>query len=184
MAERGSGTASSSSPASGSAPAMSATSTLGLLQALEGDLRRLSAEARQTESIAGWASGLLAGAGGGRGGGRYGLADLKETSERSLLKVRSLVDEDQETILDELANSEEIMRTAVTACNNRAARVVAVGIGFLQKLVAHGATSPESMPAILQCMQRCAESNNEKVQLKALQLLLTMLQSALRTEKQ
>lgn len=165
---------------------MSATATtLGLLQALEDDLRRLSAEARQTESIAGWATGLLrtaGGGGGGGGGGRYGLAELKETSERSLLKVRSLVDEDQETILDELANSEEIMRTAVTACNNRGARVVAVGIGFLQKLVAHGAVTRESMPSILQCMQHCSESNNEKVQLKALQLLLTMLQSALRPE--
>ena len=151
--------------------------THGLVEALEFDLRRLSSEARQTDGgFAGWATGLLG------SGGKYGLVELRESAERSLLKVRSLASEDHETTVAELASSEEVMRTTMIACNYRGSRVVAVGIGFLQKLVAHGAVSRDSMPTVLQCLQHCADSNNEKVQLKSLQLLLTMLQSSLRPE--
>ena len=75
----------------------------GLVDALEFDLRRLSSEARQTDGgFAGWATGLLG------NGGKYGLAELRESAERSLLKVRSLASEDHETTVAELASSEEV----------------------------------------------------------------------------
>lgn len=116
---------------------------------LESDLRALSAEARR----------------------RYPA--VKDAAEHAILKLRSLASP------DEIAHNEDIVRIFVMACEVRNAKLSAIGLSCLQKLISHDAIAPSALKEILATLKDHGDMADESIQLKTLQTILVIFQSRL-----
>ncbi|KAH7372647.1 hypothetical protein KP509_17G014700 [Ceratopteris richardii] len=125
---------------------------MALMAVLEADLRALSVEARR----------------------RYPA--VKEAAEHAILKLRSHPDPAL------LARSDDILRIFIMACECKNVKLSITGLACLQKWIAHGAVPPSSLPEILATLKEHADINDETVQLKTLQAILTIFQSQLHPE--
>eukprot|EP00250_Pteridium_aquilinum_P017543 c23683_g1_i1 orf=245-5539(+) len=125
---------------------------MALMAVLEADLRALSLEARR----------------------KYPA--VKEAAEHAILKLRSLPDP---TLL---ARSDDIVRIFIMACECKNVKLSITGLACLQKWIAHGAVPPLALPEILATLKEHADINDETVQLKTLQTILTIFQSQLHPE--
>eukprot|EP00249_Psilotum_nudum_P022267 c28446_g1_i3 orf=509-5821(-) len=129
-------------------------SGMAFIAVLEADLRALSLEARR----------------------KYPA--VKDAAEHAILKLRSLPDP---TLI---AQSDHILRIFLTACECKSVKLSAIGLACLQKLIAHGAVDPAALPDILAVLKEHADMNDESVQLKTLQTILTIFQSQLHPENE
>lgn len=125
---------------------------MALMSVLEADLRALSVEARR----------------------KYPA--VKDAAEHAILKLRSLPE------LTLLARSDDIVRVFIMACECKNVRLSVIGLACLQKWIAHGAVPPLALPEILATLKEHADINDESVQLKTLQTILTIFQSQLHPE--
>lgn len=125
---------------------------MALMAVLEADLRALSLEARR----------------------KYPA--VKEAAEHAILKLRSLPD------LTLLARSDDIVRIFIMACECKNVKLSITGLTCLQKWIAHGAIPSLALPEILATLKEHADINDETVQLKTLQTILTIFQSQLHPE--
>lgn len=125
---------------------------MALMAVLEADLRALSLEARR----------------------KYPA--IKEAAEHAILKLRSIPDPAL------LARSDDIVRIFIMACECKNVKLSITGLACLQKWIAHGAVPVLSLPEILATLKEHADINDETVQLKTLQTILTIFQSQLHPE--
>lgn len=70
--------------------------------------------------------------------------------------------------------SEELLRPVFMGCSTRNAKVVAISLGSLQRLIAMKAVPPSSVPLIVTTMAECI-SQGVDIQLRILQTLLSLL---------
>ncbi|EFJ19302.1 hypothetical protein SELMODRAFT_444206 [Selaginella moellendorffii] len=122
---------------------------MALAAALEADLRALSAEARR----------------------KYPA--VKDAAEHAILKLRTITDPSQ------ISRNDDVLRLYMLACDTRNVKLSILGLSCLQKLLAHDAVPPLAFPQILETLQEHCEINDEILQLKTLQTILTILQSKL-----
>ncbi|KAI5060182.1 hypothetical protein GOP47_0024602 [Adiantum capillus-veneris] len=125
---------------------------MALMAVLEADLRALSMEARR----------------------KYPA--VKEAAEHAILKLRSIPDP---TLL---AQSDDIVRIFIMACECKNVKLSITGLACLQKWIAHGAVPLSALPEILATLKEHADISDETVQLKTLQAILTIFQSQLHPE--
>eukprot|EP00850_Spirogloea_muscicola_P011262 SM000069S20699 [mRNA] locus=s69:305828:318440:+ [translate_table: standard] len=136
---------------------------------LEADLRALSSESRRR------------------------FPAVKDAAEHGIIKLRSLPD------AEAIANSEDVLRIFTMACEVKQVKLSVIGLSCLQKLIAHDAVAPTALPQILTTLKEQSEAfddlstltpplrwlgqhteaQDENVQLKVLQTVLTLLQSRL-----
>ncbi|KAJ7563609.1 hypothetical protein O6H91_03G117100 [Diphasiastrum complanatum] len=127
---------------------------MALVAVLEADLRSLSSEARR----------------------KYPA--VKDAAEHAILKIRNFSDPSQ------IARNDDILRIFLLACDAKNAKLSVIGLSCLQKLIAHDAVAPSALPQILATLKEHAEINDETIQLKTLQAILTILQSQLHPEEE
>lgn len=127
---------------------------MALMAVLESDLRALSAEARR----------------------RYPA--VKDGAEHAILKLRSL------SSPSELAQSEDILRIFLMACEVRTVKLSVIGLSCIQKLISHDAVAPSALKEIFSMLKNHAEMADESVQLKTLQTILIIFQSRLHPENE
>ncbi|XP_074292704.1 uncharacterized protein LOC141619592 isoform X3 [Silene latifolia] len=125
---------------------------MAFMAVLESDLRALSAEARR----------------------RYPA--VKDAAEHAILKLRTLSNP------NDIANSEDILRIFLMACEVRTVKLSVIGLSCLQKLISHDAVAPSALQEILSTLKEHAEMSDESVQLKTLQTILIIFQSRLHPE--
>eukprot|EP00850_Spirogloea_muscicola_P022427 SM000294S10819 [mRNA] locus=s294:115581:128242:+ [translate_table: standard] len=117
----------------------------------------------------------------------------KHKSTLHTLPLRSLPD------AEAIANSEDVLRIFTMACEVKQVKLSVIGLSCLQKLIAHDAVAPTALPQILTTLKEQSEvfdelstltpplrwlgqhteAQDESVQLKVLQTVLTLLQSRL-----
>ncbi|XP_024040630.1 protein MON2 homolog isoform X2 [Citrus clementina] len=127
---------------------------MALMAVLESDLRALSAEARR----------------------RYPA--VKDGAEHAILKLRSL------SSPSELAQSEDILRIFLMACEVRTVKLSVIGLSCIQKLISHDAVAPSALKEIFSMLKNHADMVDESVQLKTLQTILIIFQSRLHPENE
>ncbi|KAL9447587.1 hypothetical protein AB3S75_015123 [Citrus x aurantiifolia] len=127
---------------------------MALMAVLESDLRALSAEARR----------------------RYPA--VKDGAEHAILKLRSL------SSPSELAQSEDILRIFLMACEVRTVKLSVIGLSCIQKLISHDAVAPSALKEIFSMLKNHADMADESVQLKTLQTILIIFQSRLHPENE
>ena len=74
--------------------------------------------------------------------------------------------------------AEEILHAFLLACEARTNRLIALGLQGLQRLVSYDQVQLGQMPTIVSAVHAHAQSTDDTVQLKVLQTVLTLLQSA------
>eukprot|EP00897_Mesotaenium_endlicherianum_P003848 jgi/Mesen1/3491/ME000197S02510 len=119
---------------------------------LEVDLRAISAESRRK------------------------FPAVKDAAEHAILKLRTLSDPAS------IAKSDDVLKIFLLACETKQVKLSTLGLSCLQKLIAHDAVAPTALPQILTTLKEHSESMDEGVQLKVLQIDLTILQSRLHPE--
>ncbi|KAG0558241.1 hypothetical protein KC19_10G013800 [Ceratodon purpureus] len=122
---------------------------MALIASLESDLRMLAAEARRK------------------------FPAIKDSADRSIFKVRLASNASQ------LAGTDDVMKTFLLACESRNNKLSIMGLAGVDKLIAHDAVAPSVLPSILAALKERSDMTEEIVQLKTLQLSLTILQSQL-----
>eukprot|EP00850_Spirogloea_muscicola_P007731 SM000040S14743 [mRNA] locus=s40:68395:80992:+ [translate_table: standard] len=146
---------------------------------LEADLRALSSESRR----------------------RYPA--VKDAAEHGIIKARPILLPCSLLRLlpdaEAIANSEDVLHIFTMACEVKQVKLSVIGLSCLQKLIAHDAVAPTALPQILTTLKEQSEAfddlstltpplrwlgqhteaQDESVQLKVLQTVLTLLQSRL-----
>lgn len=120
---------------------------------LQNDLRTLSLEARKK------------------------FPQIKETTERAILKLRN-VDEQEHDLakkIEAVAKADEVLKPLLLACDSNNPKMIAIGVGSIQKLIAQNAVSEASLPRIMRVLAQQVEAGDDTVKLKILQAVVSLL---------
>ena len=141
---------------------------MDLLDVLNSNLRTLSAETRR----------------------KHGA--VKEASDRAVLRLRTISAHRTEAMQalqasggtaaasDAAAAIElhnDVLVPFFMACALKPAKIQALAAGSLQTITAHGAVPPGSLTHLLEAADHLAESSDESVQIKTLQMILSLVTS-------
>lgn len=144
-----------------------------ILEALEVDLRALSAEARRSDGVAGHISGWFSGP---------EHPQIKEAAERTMLRLRSLSGQEDE--LDAARTSKEALRPFLLACESKSTKLASIALVSMQKLLASGIVPLEDMLAIIKALEQVEKLRDDIIQLKILQTALSLMQSRVLAESE
>ncbi|ELR19146.1 MON2 family protein [Acanthamoeba castellanii str. Neff] len=123
---------------------------MSFLSMLQNDLRTLSLEARKK------------------------FPQIKETTERAILKLRN-VDEQEHDLakkIEAVAKADEVLKPLLLACDSNNPKMIAIGVGSIQKLIAQNAAS---LPRIMRVLAQQVEAGDDTVKLKILQAVVSLL---------
>ena len=136
-----------------------------MLATTEADLRAIATEAAQRRSL-----------------GMQGK--VREAAERGAAVARAAADAYARVaaanggVAEVDLRAEEILHAFLLACEARTNRLIALGLQGLQRLVSYDQVQLGQMPTIVSAVHAHAQSTDDTVQLKVLQTVLTLLQSA------
>ncbi|EFR03727.1 hypothetical protein MGYG_06723 [Nannizzia gypsea CBS 118893] len=97
-------------------------------------------------------------------------SDLKNAAEQSLSELKALPSTSEAQLAADLARKPQFSRPFVLACQTRHARLAAIGVANLQRLVTIGALPHERLKDVVQGLHETANLSLE-IQLKVLQTL-------------
>ena len=159
------------------APGAAAAADAALFEAIEADLRGLSAEARRADGgglatqITGWLQ-------------HTDYGQIKDSAERAALRLREIArggggggGAAGGSLAALRGADKEVLRPFLLVCESRNPRLVGAALGSLQKLLAHDAAGDEGRAAVLAALLQAERSGDDAVRLKILQAALTLLQS-------
>jgi hypothetical protein len=126
---------------------------MSLLHSIQADLTALAGEARKK------------------------FPAVKDAAERGLLKLRA-IDEAKMThehVIQDVGKAEEVVRACCLTADCKNAKVIAIAVGCVHKIVAHGAVSEKSVPLIIGLLLSQADGGEEQTQLRVLQTALGLV---------
>eukprot|EP00898_Chlorokybus_atmophyticus_P001167 jgi/Chlat1/2050/Chrsp17S02524 len=115
---------------------------------VEADLRSLAAEAKRKHP------------------------EVKDAAEKGIAKLRAT------TVQNGLPVVDEALRCYLLCCSKRDTKLSIHGLACLQRLAAHDAVEAAALPPIIATLRQHADVQDEDVQLKVLQTVLTLFQSS------
>ncbi|EJC99516.1 uncharacterized protein FOMMEDRAFT_142756 [Fomitiporia mediterranea MF3/22] len=101
-------------------------------------------------------------------------ADVREAAEKAITIIRNLPDQTAGRLSDDGPQSDDLLRPVFMGCATKNAKVIAISLGSLQRLIALHAVPPAAVPAIVTTMNECM-SQGVDIQLRILQTLLSLI---------
>jgi hypothetical protein len=127
----------------------------GLLGVLQPDLRALGLEAKSKKHL-----------------------PIKEAAERSTVKLRLIEEQhshDTNAYLHNVSESQEVLRPFLLALDSGEEKMILIGLGGIQKLIAHCGVSPSNSLRLIQQLSAFASNPSDSVKLKTLQAAVALL---------
>ncbi|TFK38576.1 hypothetical protein BDQ12DRAFT_735649 [Crucibulum laeve] len=100
--------------------------------------------------------------------------EIREAAEKSLAILRSSPDQAVTTLASDGPQSEDLLKPVFMGCATKNAKVVAISLGSLQRLIALRAVPQSAVPLILNTMSD-AMSQGVDIQLRILQTLVSLV---------
>ncbi|KAI0073983.1 hypothetical protein K474DRAFT_1774330 [Panus rudis PR-1116 ss-1] len=100
--------------------------------------------------------------------------DVREAAEKSLAILRSSPEQATANLASDGPQSDDLLRPVFMGCATKNAKVVAISIGSLQRLIALKAVPQSAVPLIINTMSDCMNQGVD-IQLRILQTLLSLI---------
>ncbi|CCL98022.1 uncharacterized protein FIBRA_00015 [Fibroporia radiculosa] len=100
--------------------------------------------------------------------------DVREAAEKSLAILRSSPEQATASLASDGPQSDDLLRPVFMGCATRNAKVVAISLGSLQRLIALKAVPHSGVPVIINTMSDCMNQGVD-IQLRILQTLLSLI---------
>ncbi|TCD65014.1 hypothetical protein EIP91_003335 [Steccherinum ochraceum] len=100
--------------------------------------------------------------------------DVREAAEKSLAILRASPEQATASLASDGPQSEDLLRPVFMGCATKNAKVVAISLGSLQRLIALKAVPHSAVPVIINTMSDCMNQGVD-IQLRILQTLLSLI---------
>ncbi|EJD40839.1 hypothetical protein AURDEDRAFT_115706 [Auricularia subglabra TFB-10046 SS5] len=100
--------------------------------------------------------------------------EVREAAEKSLAILRSAPDQASNTLATDGPQSAELLRPVFMGCATKNAKIVAISLGSLQRLIGFKAVPQSAVPQVVATLTECA-SQGVDIQLRILQTILGLV---------
>ncbi|KAI0755502.1 hypothetical protein C8Q74DRAFT_1304103 [Fomes fomentarius] len=100
--------------------------------------------------------------------------DVREAAEKSLAILRASPEQATANLASDGPQSDDLLRPVFMGCATKNAKVVAISLGSLQRLIALKAVPQSAVPLIIATMSDCINQGVD-IQLRILQTLLSLI---------